>query len=155
MLSIPATGIDVKPSSLHKSCLTRRAVASFPVWNNSSIGDDESALGGISPLVCPVCERECLREDWCRDCGTNLGYLRRHPRRVALAVHCSILLGIGLFLTLAWSVFAPLLRGWPAGGPAAGFWWFFGLGTFFLTLGLCARQHLARTLRRLLHNPGK
>jgi len=147
--------MDVKPPSYAGSHSTPLAVASFPVWNNSSIGDDESALGGKHPLVCPVCEKECLREDWCRDCGTNLGYLRRHPRRVALAVHCSILLGAGLFLSLAWSVFAPLVQGWPAGGPAPGFWWFFGLGTFFLALGLYARQHLARTLSRLLRNPGK
>ena len=106
-------------------------------------------------MVCPVCERECLRDDWCRECGTSLGYLRRHPRRVALAVYCSILLGVGLFSSLAWSVFAPLFRGWPTGGPASGFWWFFGLGTFFLALGLYARQHLARTLRRLLGSPSK
>lgn len=108
-------------------------------------------MKGVVELVCPVCENEFGRVgDWCSVCGAYLGYLQRHPRRVALCVTASIVLGVGLFAALGWQVFGPLFRGWPAAGPGRWFWWGFGLGTFFLGFGLAARQQLARVLRRLV-----
>ena len=102
-------------------------------------------------MVCPVCEIESKRPgDWCHACGAYLGFLKRHPRRVAYCICASIALGAALFVALAWQVFAPLLHGWPAAGPGPWFWWAFCLATFFLALGLTARRHLARSLRRLL-----
>jgi hypothetical protein len=102
-------------------------------------------------LVCPVCESEQKRPgDWCSGCGAYLGLLKRQPRRVVYCVCASIALGAALFVALACQVFAPLLRGWPPAGPGPWFWWGFGLGTFFLALGLTARQHVASALRRLL-----
>ena len=112
-------------------------------------------------MVCPVCEQhlersaaplspEVRQADWCAVCGTHLGFLRQHPKRVASCVAVSIALGVGLFAALAWQVFGPLLRGWPAAGPGPWFWWAFCLGTFFLGFGLAANQQLGRVLRRLL-----
>ena len=101
-------------------------------------------------MVCPVCEIESKRPgDWCHACGAYLGFLKRHPRRVAYCICASIALGAALFVALAWQVFAPLLRGWPAAGPGRWFWSGFGLATFFLALGLTARRHLAASLRKL------
>gem|GEM_PF-2112870 len=102
-------------------------------------------------LLCPVCETRSERPgDWCPRCGTYLGLLKRHPRRVAGCVLASILLGAGIFAALAWQVFAPVLRGWPPAGPGPWFWWGFGLATFFLAFGLTARRHLCEVLRRTL-----
>ncbi|UCC67008.1 MAG: hypothetical protein JSV79_07600 [Armatimonadota bacterium] len=101
-------------------------------------------------LVCPVCDIEDERPaDWCPACGAYLGLLRRHPRRVAYCICASIAVGLALFVALAWQVFGPLLRGWPAAGPGPWFWWGFCLATFFLALGLTARQHLTESLRKL------
>lgn len=101
-------------------------------------------------MVCPVCQSEHRRPgEWCPVCGAYLEFLKRHPRRVAYCVFASILLGSGLFVALAWQVFAPMLRGSLPAGPGPWFWWGFGLGTFFLALGLAARQQLAEALRRL------
>jgi hypothetical protein len=72
---------------------------------------------------------------------------------VAYCICASILLGAGLFLALAWQVFAPLLRGAIPAGPGQWFWWGFGLGTFFLGLGLTARRHLRMVLRRYFRAP--
>jgi len=106
-------------------------------------------------LVCPVCESEHTRPgDWCSVCGTYLGFLKRHPRRVGLCVVVSILLGFGLFSALAWQVFAPMRRGLLPAEPGQWFWWGFVLGTFFLAFGLAARRQLAHTLRRLFRPPG-
>ena len=102
-------------------------------------------------MVCPLCETESKRTaDRCQVCGAYLGLLLQRPRRVAYCICASIALGIALFVALAWQVFAPLLRGGPAAGPGTWFWWGFGFATFFLALGLTARQHLASVLRRLL-----
>jgi hypothetical protein len=107
-------------------------------------------------MVCPVCETEYRRpNDWCQVCGAYLGLLARQPKRVAYCVCASIALGLALFAALAWQVFAPLLRGWPPATPGRWFWWGFGLGTFFLALGLTARRHLAACLRRLFGATGR
>jgi len=107
-------------------------------------------------LVCPVCQHKEPRPgDWCRSCGAYLGLLRRQPRRVVYCVCASIALGLTLFIALAWQVFGPLVRGWPAAGPGPWFWWGFALGTFFLSFGLTARHHLANTWRRLLRPSGR
>ena len=102
-------------------------------------------------MVCPVCEQQDVRHaDWCAVCGAHLGYLRQHPRRVAHCVAISIALGMALFSALAWQVFGPMLRGWPAARPGPWFWWGFCLATFFLAFGLAANQQLCRAMRRLL-----
>lgn len=105
-------------------------------------------------LVCPVCESEHSRPgDWCAVCGAYLGFLRRHPRRVAYCICVSIGLGVGLFVALAWQVFSPVLRGSSPAGPGQWFWWGFALGTFFLSFGLTARRHLAGFLQRVFGAP--
>jgi len=102
-------------------------------------------------LVCPVCELEHSRPgDWCPACGAYLGFIKRHPRRVAYCVCASILLGAGLFAALAWQVFAPLFDGSSPSLPGPLFWWGFGLGTFFLAFGLSARQQLSDAIRRFV-----
>lgn len=102
-------------------------------------------------MVCPVCEHQDVRQaDWCAVCGTNLGFLRQHPKRVAHCVTVSIALGVSLFAALAWQVFGPMLRGWPPASPGPWFWWGFCLGTFFLGFGLTANQQLCRVIRRLV-----
>ena len=107
-------------------------------------------------MVCPVCEREYERPgEWCRACGAYLGLLTRQPKRVAFCICASIVLGLSLFAALAWQVFGPLLRGWPAAGPGPWFWWGFGLGTFFLALGLTARRHLVSCLQKILRASGR
>jgi predicted lysophospholipase L1 biosynthesis ABC-type transport system permease subunit len=105
-------------------------------------------------VLCPMCQApsEPLA-DRCPACGTQLGYLHRHPRRVAFCVVLSIALGLGFFLALAWQTFAPLLQGAPAARPGHGFWPGFALATFFLTLGLGARKYLGQALRRLCRTP--
>ena len=103
-------------------------------------------------MLCPVCDDELgAPADWCPTCGSYLGFLRNHPYRVAYCIAASIALGVGLFFGLAWQVFAPLLWGSPPAGPGPLFWWAFSLATFFLTLGLAARQQLAKAFRRLFH----
>jgi hypothetical protein len=74
---------------------------------------------------------------------------------VVYCVCASIALGLALFCALAWQVFAPLFRGWPAADPGPWFWWGFGLGAFFLALGLTARQHVAGAFRRMLQTAGR
>ena len=107
-------------------------------------------------MVCPLCETKSKRlGDRCQSCGAYLGLLLRRPRRVAYCIGASIGLGVALFAALAWQVFAPLLRGGPAAGPGTWFWWGFGLATFFLALGLTARQHLPLALRRLLRSSSR
>jgi hypothetical protein len=107
-------------------------------------------------VLCPVCEtRQKLPGDWCTACGAYLGLLRRQPRRIVRCVCASIGLGLALFFALAWQVFAPLLRGWPAADPGPLFWCGFVLGTLFLALGLAARSQLAGTWRRLLRTSGR
>ncbi len=102
-------------------------------------------------MICPVCESEQNHlGDWCTACGAHLGLLRRRPHRIAYSVFASVLLGLGLFVALAWQVFAPVLKGWPPTGPGPWFWLGFLLGTFFLALGLTAAQHLATAVQRLL-----
>lgn len=103
-------------------------------------------------MVCPVCQRQEVRDaDACTVCGSQLGFLRQHPRRVARCIAVSIALGVGFFLALAWHVFGPMLRGGPpVERPAPWFWWAFGLGTFFLSLGLAASQQLREVFGRLL-----
>jgi len=111
-------------------------------------------LKGELALTCPVCDHKDSRQaDWCPACGAYLGLLRRNPRRVAYCVCASIGLGLVLFCALAWEVFGPLLRGWPTGSTGARFWWGFVSATFFLSLGLTARQHLAAAVRRMFAAP--
>jgi hypothetical protein len=100
-------------------------------------------------LVCPICDKNDHRNtDWCPSCGAYLGLLTRRPRHVGACIRISIFVGVGLFLALAWQIFVPLLEGWPVGQPNRWFWLGFALATFFLTLGLTARQHLVSFLRR-------
>jgi hypothetical protein len=100
-------------------------------------------------LVCPVCEKDDSRsKDWCPSCGAYLGLLTRQPRHIGTCIRASILVGIGLFLGLAWQIFMPLAEGWPVGQPTRWFWLGFALATFFLALGLTARQHLVSFLHR-------
>jgi len=102
---------------------------------------------GSQTLVCPICEQQqSSRASYCEVCGAHLAFLREHPRRVVKCVTASIALGLGLFVALAWQVFAPLLRGGPPAGPGPWFWWGFGLGAFFLSFGLTANSQLARVL---------
>lgn len=101
-------------------------------------------------MVCPVCEHDSSRnKEWCQACGAYLGLLARQPRHIGVCIRASILVGVGLFLALAWQVFIPLLDGWPIGQPTRWFWIGFALATFFLALGLTARQHLVNLLLRL------
>lgn len=102
-------------------------------------------------MVCPVCELEHSRPgDWCPECGAYLGLLKRHPRRVVYCICLSILLGAGMFVALAWQVFAPVVRGSLPGLPGPLFWWGFALGTFFLAFGLTAKQQLTVIFRRII-----
>jgi len=104
-------------------------------------------------LVCPVCEHALEKAgDWCTQCGAYLGLLKRHPQRIAYCVCLSILLGIALFIALAYQVFGPTIEGMGPSGPGPWFWWGFWLATFFLAFGLTARRHLAVTFRRMLGN---
>ena len=105
-------------------------------------------------MVCPVCEHEQARAgDWCTTCGAYLGLLRRQPHRVAYSVFASILTGTAIFIALAWQVFAPALSGLSPSGPGPWFWWQFGLGAFFLTLGLTGGYHLASAVQRIFRTP--
>lgn len=107
-------------------------------------------------MICPVCEHEQDGPgDWCVACGAYLALIRHRPRRVMWCVVASICLGSGLFGALAWQVFSPVFRGWPPADPGPLFWWGFVLGTFFLSLGLTARQHLMAFLQRILHPLGR
>lgn len=107
-------------------------------------------------MVCPVCESEQTHAgDWCTGCGAYLGLLRRRPQRIAYSVCASIVLGLALFVALAWQVFAPTLKGWPPSAPGPWFWWGFLLGTFFLALGLTARQHLLGAVQRMLRTSSR
>ena len=100
-------------------------------------------------MVCPVCEHDSSRnKEWCQACGAYLGLLARQPRHIGVCIRASILVGVGLFLALAWQVFIPLLDGWPIGQPTRWFWIGFALATFFLAHGLTARQHLVNLLLR-------
>ncbi len=101
-------------------------------------------------MVCPICENSSSRnKEWCQACGAYLGLLARRPRHIGTCVRASIFVGVGLFLALAWQIFVPLADGRPVGHPTRWFWIGFALATFFLTLGLTARQHLVTLLRRL------
>lgn len=107
-------------------------------------------------MVCPVCEKpDTLLKDWCPACGAYLGLLARRPRHIRSCIRASIIVGVGLFLALAWQVFMPLAEGWPLGQPTKWFWLGFVLATFFLTLGLTARQQLLGALRRLSRGEAK
>jgi len=105
-------------------------------------------------LFCPVCEHEQTRAgDWCTACGAYLGLLRQQPHRVAYSVFASVVLGLGLFLALAWQVFAPALDGLSPATPGPWFWWAFWGASFFLAFGLFAAQRLAGTVtRKSLHS---
>ena len=101
-------------------------------------------------MVCPVCENECSRScDWCPSCGSYLGLLKREPKRIRACIRDTILVGVGLFLALAWHAWAPWITGGPVGRTGAWFWLGFALATFLLGLGLTARRHLRIALRQL------
>ena len=98
------------------------------------------------------CGGACLTPDYM---GRVRALADKHDLKIHLdgarVFNASIALGVGLFFGLAWQVFAPLLWGSPPAGPGPLFWWAFSLATFFLTLGLAARQQLAKAFRRLFH----
>ena len=100
-------------------------------------------------MVCPICEKDDSRtQERCSACGAYLGLLARRPRHIGACIRASIIVGVGLFLALAWQVFMPLAEGRTVGQPTKWFWLGFVLATFFLTLGLTARQHLVSLVRR-------